>query len=94
MLQNKTRTNSIEKFDTITGEIKVIKTKLNLGRSSFAVAKLKNLVYIIGGNTQNFLVEEDIVKTNTVEVFDLELEKVHEGKSFKNADFGFTANIL
>ena len=93
-LQNGTITNSIEKFDTISKEIKVIKTKLNIGRSFFAVAKLENLVYIIGGQVHNFIVEAEIIETNTVEVFDLELEKVHEGKSIQVADSGFTANIL
>ena len=87
MIQNCTKTNSIEKFDTITGEIKVIKTKLNLGRRSFAVAKLKNLVYIFGGLT-------DLSIENTVEVFNLDLEEIKEGKDFRNADFGSTANIF
>ena len=92
VLQTKLMTNSIEKFDTITGEVQVIKTKLNLGRCEFAVTKFKNLVYVFGGLIDD--PNERYSSRNTVEIFNLDLEEIKEGKSLKNADFSFTANIF
>ena len=94
MLKNGTVTNSIEKFDTITREIELIDAKLNIGRCSFAVAKLENLVYIFGGRINDVNDKRSHIATNTVEVFNLDLEEIKEGKSFQNGDSSFTANIF
>ena len=90
-LENEKITNSIEKFDTITGEIQTVETKLHVARTGFAVARLRNLVYIMGGNID--LPIKDTY-TDSVEIFNLELETIKKGKNLPFADENFTAHIF
>ena len=81
------RTDIIEKFDLLTERIDFLNVKLKIARSSPAVAKYMNDLYIIGGYTGNG-------NTPTVEIFDLDKEEMREGKELPVADLDFTACVL
>ena len=86
-LENKKVTDSIEKFDTVTGEIQTIETKLHVARTGFAIARLGNFVYIMGGNIGRSY-------TASVEIFNLELETIEKGTNLPFADENFTAHVF
>ena len=88
-------TNSIEKFNTRTGEMKIIQAKLKVGRCHFAIAKYNQLAYIMGGIVSDLSKKPvEILNSFSVEVFNLELETVEEGKSIPFEDSGFTAHVV
>merc|ERR1719427_1787332 len=91
---------SIERFNTVTGKIEIIKPKLRIGRSDFALGKVRSGestdIYLLGG--ASWVVEKDAKKgaVNFQEVFTLETEELRqcskEMSNFDwNANFGFTA---
>ena len=80
--------DTIEKFDKLTGSISILDIKLAVGRSRFALAKVGKNAYIIGGNTDGRF------PTETVEILDMEQETITEGRNVPVADFGFTACVL
>merc|ERR1719466_696108 len=91
---------SIERFNTVTGKIEIIKPKLHIGRSDFALGKVRSGestdIYLLGG--ASWVVEKDAKKgaVNFQEVFTLETEELRqcskEMSNFDwNANFGFTA---
>merc|ERR1719427_2293437 len=91
---------SIERFNTVTGKIEIIKPKLRIGRSNFALGKVRSGestdIYLLGG--RSWVVEKDAKKgaVNFQEVFTLETEELRqcskEMSNFDwNANFGFTA---
>merc|ERR1719427_1509238 len=91
---------SIERFNTVTGKIEIIKPKLHIGRSDFALGKVRSGestdIYLLGG--RSWVVEKDAKKgaVNFQEVFTLETEELRqcskEMSNFDwNANFGFTA---
>ena len=58
------------------------------------ICEVKNLAYIIGGLIYDPNGKKLRIETNTVGLFNLELESVQEGKSLQNSDHSFTANIF
>ena len=94
--RNGEMTDSIEKFDTKTGKIETIQAKLKAPRCNFAIAKHGNLAYILGGEV--FFKSVKLLKTYCpsclVEIFNLELETVEEGKNLPFEDSCFTAHVV
>ena len=72
----------------------VIEARLKTARVEFAVAKIKNLVYIMGGEYNSPSNVKGWYLTSSVEIFELGLEKVKKGKSIRYEEHGFTANIV
>ena len=72
----------------------VIEARLKTARIEFAVARMKNLAYIMGGLYNSPSNVEGWYLTSSVEIFDMELEKVKKGKSIRYEEHGFTANIV
>ena len=87
--------DSIEKFDTRTGEIVVIQAKLKVPRCYFAIARYGQLAYIIGGEVTDYLKKPSkMANTKSVEIFNLNFETVEEGKSLPFEDSGYTAHVV
>ena len=86
--------NSVEKINTLTGEVKIIESKMLVARSSFAVCRVNSDVFLMGGKIKNPEKSNSYVQTAAMEVFNLESENFTEiAKSpFKNLEF--TASVL
>ena len=72
----------------------VLEARLKTARIEFAVARMKNLAYIMGGLYNSPGNVDGWYLTNSIEIFDLDLEKVEKGKSIRYEEHGFTANIV
>ena len=83
--------NSIEKFNTLSGKIELLQIKLRVARSLFALTKLEKSVFIIGGQVKS---KKSDKFTGSVEILNLEHEKLYLGKSVPIADKGFCSCVL
>ena len=81
-------TDTIEKYNLLTGQIELLDEKLRVGRSDFAVGKINSDVYIFGGLTRNGK------RTASCEIFNLETEEIREGENLPFSDFCVTACVV
>ena len=86
----------VEKFNTLTGEVKTIESKMINARSSFAICKVNSNVYLISENFREIRISRKNMKTmykykerDGIIVFNLESETFTETLNlrFKNSDF-------
>ena len=80
--------SKIEKINTIAKRVETIPAFLRVSRRNFAIAKVKEKVYILGGyNVLNH-------STDSVEIFDLNTEQITQGVKMPFISFGFTSCVL
>ena len=81
-------TDTIEKFNLLTGNIELLDVKLYYPRQKFAVGKIYSDVYIIGGsNGYNLSMDK-------TEIFNLETEEIEKGEKIPVSDCSFTACVV
>ena len=81
-------TDTIEKYNLLTGQNELLDVKLRVVRSNFAVGKVNSDFYILGGESKY------LRSTDTVEIFNLETEEIRRGKNLPVSDRGFTACVF
>ena len=80
-------TNTIEKYNLLTGQIELLAFKLHSPRLKFAMGKINSDVYIIVGSN-------GYKKLDKIVIFNLETEKIKEGEQIPVSDFTYTACVV
>ena len=80
--------DTIEKYNLLTGQIELLDVKLRVGRCQFAVGKIDSDVYIFGGRNYHGNADE-------MEIFNLETGEIRQfSENIPFSDFCFTACVL
>ena len=89
--------DSVEKVNTLTGEVTLIESKMLVARDFFSICKINSDVFLMGGAVQicdkNYN-RPEIVQSDVTEVFNLESEKFTEVARLPFKNYAFTASVL
>ena len=89
--------DSVEKINTLSGEVTLIESRMLVARDFFAICKINSDVYLMGGNVKNYnkiYNKEEIVQSDVMEVFNLNSEKFTELAKLPFKNKSFTASVL
>lgn len=85
--------DSVEKINTLSGEVTIFESMMQIPKFSFAICKIDSDVYLIGGDKSNQSYDSTDLK-NSVEVFDLCSEKFKSSKNLSIYDGRLTFDDL